>query len=295
MTPGDTHRAFGFVAFNLLKSRGFYIRYAYTYSLYTMSTEAGKQKSRIIPIIYLLAIGVAELITALVGPQWGFFCHGAIMFILFGHASLIYPTDKDGSFLLMSIALAPLIRIVSLYAPLYQFYFLQWFLILGLPVFFAALLVIAFQKLNEQDIGLVFKLRQIPLHLAVGLSGIPFGILEYFILKPSPLIEELSFRALLAPVIIIFVFTGFTEELLFRGIIQHNAIKYFNPGYGILFTTALFAVMHLGNVSLLDLLLVFFIGYFFSYVVKFTGSIVGTSISHGVTNVFLFLIMPLII
>ncbi|RCV65112.1 hypothetical protein C5S53_05405 [Methanophagales archaeon] len=44
-----------------------------------------------------------------------------------------------------------------------------------------------------------------------------------------------------------------------------------------------------------DLLLVLFIGYFFSYVVKFTGSIVGTSISHGVTNIFLFLIMHLII
>jgi len=57
------------------------------------------------------------------------------------------------------------------------------------------------------------------------------------------------------------VYTGFLEELIFRGIIQHNAIKYFKPGIGIFFVTLLFAVMHIGNLSFLDVAFLFFIGY----------------------------------
>jgi hypothetical protein len=105
---------------------------------------------------------------------------------------------------------------------------LQWFPILSIPIFFAAFLTILFQHLDEQDIGLVLKLRQIPVQIAICFTGIPFGYIEYLILKPNPLIDDLSFRSLFAPVIILLVCTGFAEELVFRGIIQHNTIKYFN-------------------------------------------------------------------
>ena len=256
--------------------------------------EADNRKTKFLPFVYLFPIVAAELITSLVDPRWGLFFHGVIMFTLFGHAAFLYPAKKNSSYLLMSIALAPLLRIISLYAPLSEFYFLQWFPILSIPIFFSAFLLISFQHLNEHDIGLVLKLRQIPLQLAISCTGIPFGVIEYFILKPSPLIDELSFRSLLAPIIIMITCTGFTEELVFRGIIQHNAIKYFTPGIGIFFATLLFAVMHIGNLSWLDVVYVFIIGYFYAYSLRFTGSIVGISISHGLTNVVLFLLMPLL-
>jgi hypothetical protein len=247
-----------------------------------------------IPFSYLLLIVAAELITSLVNPNWGLFCHGVIMFTLFGHAAFLYPAKKQSSYLLMSIALAPLIRIISLYAPLSKFYFLQWFLILSIPLFVSAFLLILFQHLNERDIGLVFKLRQIPSQLVISCTGILFGYVEYHILKPNPLIEELSFRSLIAPIIIMLACTGFMEELIFRGIIQHNAIEYFNSPLGIFFPTILFTVMHIGNLSVFDIMLVFLIGYFYAYAVKCTGSIAGVSISHGLTNIFLFLLMPLL-
>ena len=256
--------------------------------------EAGKRKVKLFPFIYILPIVAAELITSYIDPEWRLFCHSVIMFTLFGHAAFLYPAEKYTSYLLMSTALAPLIRIISLYAPLSRFYFLQWFPILSIPSFFAAFLLILFQHLNEQDIGLVLKLRQVPLQLAIGFTGIPFGCIEYLILKPNPLIEELSFRSLIAPIMIMLVCTGFAEELVFRGIIQHNAIRCFNSGLGIFFVTVLFAVMHVGNFSLLDVVFVFLISYFYAYVVKFTGSIIGVSISHGLTNIFLFLLLPLL-
>jgi len=259
-----------------------------------MLAEVDNRKAKFFPIFYLLLIVAAELITSLVNPNWGLFCHGVILFTLFGHAAFLYPAEEHSSYLLMSIALAPLIRIISLYAPLSRFYFLQWFPILSIPLFFSAFLLISFQHLDECDVGLVLKLRQIPSQLAISCTGILFGYTEYFILKPNPLLEELSFRSLIAPVIIMLIYTGFMEELVFRGIIQHNAIEYFNSHLGILFVTILFAVMHIGNLSLFDVLFVFLIGYFYAYVVKFTGSIIGVSISHGLTNIILFLLMPLL-
>ncbi|RZN36628.1 MAG: CPBP family intramembrane metalloprotease [Methanophagales archaeon ANME-1-THS] len=248
-----------------------------------------------IPFSYLVLIITSELITSLLNPNWGLFCHGIVMFTLFGHAAFLYTAEKQRSYLLMSIALAPLIRIISLYAPLSKFYFLQWFLILSIPLFVSAFLLIWFQHLNERDVGLVLKLRQIPMQGAISCTGILFGYVEYYILKPNPLIGELSFRSLIAPIIIMLVYTGFMEELIFRGIIQHHAIAYFNSHLGILFPTILFTVMHIGNLSVVDIALVFLIGYFYAYAVKYTGSIAGVSISHGLTNIFLFLLMPLVV
>lgn len=248
------------------------------------------------PFIYILFIAAAELITSFLDISCGFFCHAVIMFALVGHAVFLYPAEKNSSYLLMSIALAPLIRIISLYAPLSSFKILQWFPILSISIFLATLILIFFQHLNEQDIGLVLKLRQIPAQLAISCTGIPFGYIEYSILKHDPLVEELSFWSLITPVMIMLICTGFMEELIFRGIIQHNAIKYFsfNQGLGLFFGTLLFAVMHIGNFSLLDVVFVFLIGYFYAYAVKFTGSIIGVSISHGLTNIVLFLLMPLL-
>ncbi len=246
------------------------------------------------PFIYILLITGAEVITSFLHPCLGFFCHAVIMFMLVGHAVFLYPAEKNSSYLLISIALAPLIRIISLYAPLSGFNVLQWFSILSIPIFSAVLILILFQHLNGKDIGLVLKLRQIPLQLAICFTGIPLGFIEYSILKPDYRVEEFSFGSFMTAVIILLVCTGFMEELIFRGIIQHNAIKYFNPNIGIFFVTLLFAVMHIGNMSLLDVVFVFLIGYFYAYAVRFTGSIIGVSISHGLTNVILLLFMPLI-
>lgn len=257
-----------------------------------------KQRMRgpemLIPLSYLGLITAAELVTSLVNPNWGLLCHGVILFMLFGHAAFLFPGKKRSSYFLTSIALAPLIRIVSLYAPLSKFYFLQWFLILSIPLFVSAYLLILVQDLNERDIGLVFRVRELPLQGAIGSTGLLFGYVEYLILKPNPLVGEFSLRALIAPILIMVVYTGFMEELIFRGIIQHNALEYFNSHLGILYPTILFTVMHIGNLSLPDILLVFLIGYFYASAVRFTGSLIGVSISHGLTNILLFLLMPLL-
>jgi membrane protease YdiL (CAAX protease family) len=53
-----------------------------------------------------------------------------------------------------------------------------------------------------------------------------------------------------------------------------------------------FGVLHVGNLVLLDSVFAFSVGFVFSVVREKTASIYGTSVSHGVINIVLFLIAP---
>jgi hypothetical protein len=61
---------------------------------------------------------------------------------------------------------------------------------------------------------------------------------------------------------------------------------------GVIGVTAVYALLHIGWLSMLDVIFVFAIGLFFGFLTLKTGSIIGVSLSHGITNVLLFLAMP---
>jgi len=126
---------------------------------------------------------------------------------------------------------------------------------------------------------------------AVGLTGIPFGIIEYHILRPEPLAVGPLHEVVLLAVALIF-FTGFVEELVFRGVMQRSAIEALGWKPGLLGVSVVFSILHIGWLSMLDVLFVFTIGLFFGFMTLKTGSIIGVSLSHGLTNVVLFLLMP---
>ena len=56
----------------------------------------------------------------------------------------------------------------------------------------------------------------------------------------------------------------------------------------LLFASLLFALMHIGWHSVLDVGYVFLVGVFLAAAVHRTGSILGTSLAHGLANTMLF-------
>ena len=86
--------------------------------------------------------------------------------------------------------------------------------------------------------------------------------------------------------------TGFAEELIFRGMMQKAATEQLGAVGGILYVAALFAVLHMGYQSIADVIFVFAAALFFGLVTSYTGSIIGVSIAHGLTNITLYLAMP---
>jgi membrane protease YdiL (CAAX protease family) len=73
---------------------------------------------------------------------------------------------------------------------------------------------------------------------------------------------------------------------------QRAAVEQLGAFGGILYVAALFAVLHMGYRSLADVIFVFAVALFFGLVTSYTGSIIGVSLAHGLTNVILYLTMP---
>jgi membrane protease YdiL (CAAX protease family) len=200
------------------------------------------------------------------------------------------------SSLILALTLVPLIRILSLVMPLSTFAPIYWFIIIGVAVYLAFIALVIQQRIELKECGIRLpKLKHLPLEIGIILLAVPLGVAEYYILRPLPVIDSFSITNIVIAVLILFIATGLMEELIFRGLIQKKAIAILGPWKGILFVTFIFAMLHIGNLSILDVLLVFSIGGAYSIIVYKTKTIIGVTISHTVVNMFLFIICPLTI
>lgn len=238
-------------------------------------------------IIYLAAITGAEVITNLFNLVEGIVCHTVILAALVGHFSLA--AESPGRKLLLALSLAPLTRIMSLSMPLAQFQQVYWYLAIYPPLFLAAWVAIRRLNFTAREIG--FNARRLSLQLLIGLSGFIFGVAEYLILRPEPLISELTLGMVLLSVFVLLMGTGLVEEFVFRGVIQRTSIEALG-GWGLPYVAFVFAILHMIHQSVLDIVFVFAVALFFGWVVKRTGSLLGVIIAHGITNILLFLVIP---
>lgn len=273
-------------------------------------------------LIYLILICLAEIVTAYVSIQAGIVVHISILFLLFIHsgfisrekmsvnkAQLLFIKQKkkpsgllqsiiskkaDLASLLIVLTLAPLIRILSLVMPLAHFPRIQWFTIISVALYLSIIIIIRQQKLALREHGFRWPKREhIPIEIGIALLAIPFGVMEYLILRPASLISSFSGEDILMAILILFIGTGLLEEVIFRGLLQKKTMDMMGAWRGMLFVTLLFAVLHIGNLSFLDVLLVFFIGGIYAVVVHKTKTIIGVTVSHTMVNVMLFIVCPL--
>ena len=243
-----------------------------------------------IAIIYLLFLTVAELITALVDPWVGITFHAVLLGVMLLHTAVTWH-DPSRRFLI-SLTFAPMIRILSLSLPLATFPLVYWFLITSIPLFIALLLIVRTLEFSADYVGL--NMRRGLVQLLIMPTGLLFGVVEYYILKPEPLITPFNWGGIVVAALILLVSTGFFEEVAFRGIMQTTALETLGR-FGLVYIALIFAVLHIGYQSLIDVIFVFGVGLFFGWVVKKTGSIAGVTVSHGLTNGVLFLVMPFVV
>ncbi|MEM2687931.1 MAG: CPBP family intramembrane glutamic endopeptidase [Thermoproteota archaeon] len=243
---------------------------------------------RIFPL-YIMLIALAESVTTFVNLIYGVSLHALLLICMLGLSALKY-VDNPASSLFLSLSLPPLIRIISLSLPLAHFPRYAWYPLAGLAVFLATLPVMRVMGVSFRDVGVTFNKPVV--QLAVGLTGVPLGAIEYFILRPEPLAPSFNFWGLTLLALALIFFTGFVEELVFRGVIQRSAVASLGGKTGVLGTSLVFSILHIGWLSTLDFMFVFLMGLLFGLVALKTGSIVGVSLSHGLTNVLLFLILP---
>ncbi len=240
-------------------------------------------------IAYLLAIVIAEVVTVAFQPLWGIVCHSIILAAVIVHPAVAtrYPHRQ----LILSLALVPLVRIMSVSMPLANIPQIWWYPIIYAPLLAAAVVVMRVLNYSAGHVG--FTVKRPRLQVVVALSGLIFGVVEYFILKPEAMVTELSWQEIWLPAVILVLCTGFVEEFIFRGVLQHSAVVSFK-GWGIVYVSLLFAILHMGFLSLIDVVFVFAVAMFFGWVVEKTGSLLGVTLSHGITNIVLFVVAPLL-
>lgn len=259
-----------------------------------------------IAVSYLIAITIAEAFTASFRASnpdsakylyLGLILHAFILVMLIGQSSM--SKNKDLSNVLLAMAMAPLIRMISLTMPLYRFAYPGWFLLLSIPLLIAPFVVAYVQGVPGKSIGITRGKKPL-LQFSIIIFGLAFGAVEYMVLKPALMIPtEVTFNTVAAAILLLALATGFSEEIIFRGIIQNSTIMAFGKKAGVLFTSVLFAILHVGNitgwnVTIFDVPVVFAVGFAYSIVMLKTRSIIGISISHTLTNATLFIICPIV-
>lgn len=243
-----------------------------------------------IALAYLAGLAIAEILTTLARPQIGLILHGVLLLVLILHAALF--SQRAQQRFLMTLTLVPLIRLLSLSIPLLNFPPIYWYAVIGIPLLLAVFLVLRMTGFKASVIGM--NVHALPWQLVVGMCGFGFGYLEYIILRPAPLIKALTWQQIWLPALILLVFTGFLEEIIFRGLVQRGAAGMLGR-YGLIYVSVVFAVLHFGYRSILDVIFVFLVALFFGMVVARTGSLLGVTLAHGLTNIALYLIIPFLI
>lgn len=246
-------------------------------------------------VAYICLLAIAEY-TVTRNQEIGMIVHGCILFALLAHGTIgaIATENAPVSRMYTALAIVPLLRILSLCVPLVHFGIMSWFVIVGIPLFVAIFTYIRIRHIDKKSLGLASPdPAALYLEFAIIAAAIPLGWLEYQMLEPTIAVSPGT--SWIVPIIIFLVCTGFLEELLFRGLLQHTFTEAMMGGggsmRGILAVSAIFGIFHLGN-SWLDCIFAGVVGLMYALVVKRTGSIYGVSISHGLINIMLFLVMP---
>ncbi len=244
--------------------------------------------------IYILAFLTMCELAALNRPTLGLMMHSFLVIVILS-LSALSESNKVNAFLVASLPI-PMVRVVSLSAPLVQMSIIEWFLLISSLLMLSILLSLQQSGLSPRDVGFRWpEKRDLPIAIVVILLGIPLGFVEHSILDLESIIQLELARDLFVPFIAMYLGTGILEELLFRGLIQKTSIDLYGKTIGLVFTTVSFMVMQICWDSGIDVIFVGVVGLFYSFVILRTKSLFSISISHTMVNLSLFIVAPTVI
>ena len=242
---------------------------------------------------YLTLLTIAEVIISyywelgLNSPNLGVLVHVFIVLTLLAYS---FFSDRKHSLFMATLIFPPTIRILN--TSLTDFQFIYSILIINSLVIVTAYLFIKNNNLKLKDAG--FYAGNVKWQLCISATGLLLGYMEYLILGEQ-MMGELYFSGLIMYSLVFLFFTGFSEEFVFRGIILRNSENVISEKYALVFVSLIFTTMHIIWKNPLDIIFVFLVAMFYGYIFQRTRSLLGISLSHGIANIMLFLILPSVV
>jgi len=240
-------------------------------------------------LVYLIAVGSAEITGILLGIVPSAIFHAILLVIILSH----YALSEQAIYrpMLPVLALCPFLRILSLTAPVKQVPQIYWYVMIGLPLFASFALAARLLKLPtprlQRNIGMWWK------QLLIALTGVPLSIVAFILLQPQPLILVYSWQDAIIGSAILLIFTGFAEEILFRGLIQRAAVQVMGRR-AILYSSCLFACMYVGTLSWKYIVFMWLVGLLFGWYAYWSRSIWGVGLAHGAINIGMAFVWPFV-
>ncbi len=206
--------------------------------------------------------------------------------------ALIFGNRKGTENVLQSLILLLLLRIINLAMPQFFTANLLWYPLVYGVMFLPVYSIIRYQQIPSEELGINFSRMHIYLPAAI-LIGAVFALLEHGILHPKPLIDNLKLPNLILITMVMFVFVGVVEELIFRSILQTRLEKVLGLKHGLFLSGVIFGIMHSGYGVVNEILFAVFFGIMIGYIFQKTRSFPFILTIHGTANVLLFGILPM--
>jgi uncharacterized protein len=245
-----------------------------------LDTRAGATVSaaypslRALAIVYCVLIVAAEAAGAVLGGVATAVLDAVVLVVLIDHFVIGSATER-ATRLLPALALVPLLRLASLAlavrSPLVSC------CAAGVPILLATALVT--RELGLAPLLRVSDLRR-PAQWAPALAAIPVGAIGVVLFGSHALQRDPSPALVLAGCLVVFIFAGLLEELVFRGVIQ-RALEPLGTSCVIL-ANVLFSATYLASGSLGTVLAVAAAGGMAGWWTRRTGSVAGAALAHGV-------------
>jgi uncharacterized protein len=263
---------------------------------------------RVITLLSLIGLTISELVTVFVNPGWGALCHATLAGTTIALAALVaYQGSAEGQLLgelrgleanlLVALALPSLLRLVSLAMPQDE---LSRSALDGavtlclLGATWAAMRANGYSWREAKPL-IHWSRSRLHLDLFVASTGVIIGQVEYHVWQPEGLIDGLALNQMVIGTLVVIAVAGIAEELMLRGVIQVAGSAVFGYAVGITVVAAVFAILHMGYRSWLDVAVAFSVAVWLGLAVRVTGSLVGASLAHGIANVCLFVAFPLLL
>jgi hypothetical protein len=230
---------------------------------------------------YVGALTAGEALNAFVGPVAAAGAEGAILLLLLVHYVM---SGAEAGRAFAALALLPLLRLSSLaLATEHRVAFLA---VSGTPVLLAA--VLAARALDLPGALAVWEIRRrSQWHVALGAALV--AVLAAPLVHVAPVARPHSPLAWAVAAVVVFVFVGLLEELLFRGVIQ-GALDPLLGAWSILVADLLFAAAYLDSGSPGYTAAMAAFGMACGWWVRRTRSLAGAAVAHGLVAVALLLL-----
>jgi len=257
-----------------------------------------------IPVISpVVALFIGEILIYLGYPLYGMAVHiinlqFITLLIITEKKFLSVFEDQNIKPFLQSLILLLLLRIINMAVPILFVHNIYWISIIYGIMFIPIYLLIRHQEVTSKEVGLycdrmhINPLLYIPAALFIGFY---LSWVEYSIIHPEPVIDNLSIPNLLILIMIMFIIIPIVEELIFRSILQSRLEKILGMHSGLLLASMIFGIMHSGYGMAGEIIFACLAGLLIGFIYQMTRCLPFIVIIHGTINVFAFGIFPLML